>query len=163
MNPAVIGIDVVDRKVEAGVLRSHRLITSEWCLPHWAARLLGADKTCFASEHSEVDPSNRTMTLTSRNVRLCAPCLCVNSLPDPRNALSHFCVQLTFCNELSVMEKLTYSPHPTESNTTLLRQEAVITVHGIPLSSYIESFISSTISANANKVSLLSLCLSIFD
>lgn len=52
------------------------------------------------------------------------------------------------------MEKLTYSPHPTESDTTLLRQEAVITVHGIPLSSYIESFISNTISANANKVSL---------
>jgi hypothetical protein len=51
------------------------------------------------------------------------------------------------------MEKLTYCPHPVEKDTTLLKQEAVITVHGIPLSSYIESFISQTISANANKVS----------
>jgi hypothetical protein len=68
MNPAVVGIDVVDRSVEAGVLKSHRLISTEWCLPQWAARLLGADKTCFASEHSEVDPSSRTMTLMSKNV-----------------------------------------------------------------------------------------------
>lgn len=60
------------------------------------------------------------------------------------------------------MEKLTYAPHPTESNTTLLRQEAVITVHGIPLSSYIESFISSTISANANKVRLTLLSVPFF-
>ena len=50
------------------------------------------------------------------------------------------------------MEKLTYAPHPSEQEKTLLTQEAVITVHGIPLSSYIESFISQTISANAGKV-----------
>lgn len=49
------------------------------------------------------------------------------------------------------MEKLTYEPHPTESQTTLLKQEAVVTVHGIPLSSYFEDFLSSTISVNANK------------
>jgi hypothetical protein len=59
--------------------------------------------------------------------------------------------QLTFCNELSIVEKLTYEPHPSETNTTLLKQEAVITVHGIPLSSYFEDFLSSTISVNANK------------
>lgn len=39
------------------------------------------------------------------------------------------------------------------ADTTLLKQEAVITVHGIPLSSYFEDFISRTISGNANKVS----------
>lgn len=61
--------------------------------------------------------------------------------------------QLTFCNELSIEEKLTYVPHPTIADTTLLKQEAVITVHGIPLSSYFEDFISKTISGNASKVS----------
>lgn len=49
------------------------------------------------------------------------------------------------------MEKLTYTPHPSDRNATLLKQEAVVTVHGVPLSSYIEEFISSTISNNANK------------
>lgn len=49
------------------------------------------------------------------------------------------------------MEKLTYTPHPSDRNATLLKQEAVVTVQGVPLSSYIEDFISSTISTNANK------------
>jgi len=125
MNPAVVGIDTVDRKVENGILKSHRLISSEWGLPQWAVNMLGADRTCHASEHSEVDPRKKEMTLTSRN--------------------------LTFCNELSIEEKLTYTPHPSKSGTTLLKQEAIITVHGIPLSSYFEDFISKTISGNANK------------
>lgn len=59
--------------------------------------------------------------------------------------------QLTFCKELSVEEKLTYLPHPTQTDQTLLKQEAVITVHGIPLSSYIEDIITSKISSNAIK------------
>ena len=59
--------------------------------------------------------------------------------------------QLTFCKELSVEEKLTYLPHPQEANQTLLKQEAVITVHGIPLSSYIEEILTKTISTNADK------------
>lgn len=48
-------------------------------------------------------------------------------------------------------EKLTYLPHPLEANQTLLKQEAVITVHGIPLSSYIEEILTKTISTNADK------------
>jgi len=125
MNPAVVGIDVVDRKVENGVLKTHRLITTEWGLPSWATRILGADRACFAAEQSEVDPRGKVMTLMSRN--------------------------LTLCNELSVVEKLTYSPHPSDPTSTLLKQEAVIAVHGIPLSSYVEDFLSRTISVNANK------------
>ena len=63
--------------------------------------------------------------------------------------------QLTFCNELSIVEKLTYSPHPTQPNSTLLKQEAVVTVHGVPLSSYFEDFVTRTISSNANKVFII--------
>lgn len=36
MNPAVIGIDVIDRKVVNGVLLSHRLVGSTWYFPRWA-------------------------------------------------------------------------------------------------------------------------------
>jgi len=125
MNPAVVGIDVIDRRLESGILTTHRLITTEWGFPSWASRLLGGDQASFASEHSAVNPETKTTTLMSRN--------------------------LTFCNELSIIEKLTYEPHPTQENTTLLKQEAMITVHGVPLSSYIEDFISTTISGNANK------------
>jgi len=124
MNPSVIAIDTVDRKVEDGVLKSQRLICADWSLPHWAVRLLGAEPT-FAIEHSEVDPSNKRMTMSSKN--------------------------LTFCNKLSVMEKVTYLPNPNNRETTLLKQESVVTVHGVPLSSYFEQFITNTISGNANK------------
>ncbi|XP_070383558.1 protein slowmo isoform X3 [Dermacentor albipictus] len=67
MNPAVVGIDVVDRQVHNGVLKSHRLISTAWGFPTWAQRILGADRTCYASEHSVVDPARRTMTMLSRN------------------------------------------------------------------------------------------------
>ena len=75
------------------------------------------------------------------------------NLGDKTSVIQYFICQqqLTFCNELSIVEKLTYEPHPTQTNTTLLKQEAVVTVHGIPLSSYFEDFLSKTISLNANK------------
>jgi hypothetical protein len=70
MNPAVVGTDVIDRNIGPnGVMRTHRLISCEWGLPRWATRILGTDRTCFASEHSEVDPIKKTMTLQSKNVR----------------------------------------------------------------------------------------------
>lgn len=36
MNPAVIGTDVVERKVTKGVLITHRLVSSKWFFPRWA-------------------------------------------------------------------------------------------------------------------------------
>lgn len=36
MNPAVVGIDVIDRKVVNGVLLTHRLVGSTWYFPRWA-------------------------------------------------------------------------------------------------------------------------------
>jgi len=70
MNPAVVGIDVIDRRLEGGILKTHRLITTEWGFPSWASRLLGSDQACFASEHSAVNTETKTMTLMSRNVSL---------------------------------------------------------------------------------------------
>ncbi|XP_076350920.1 PRELI domain containing protein 3A-like [Tachypleus tridentatus] len=125
MNPAVVGIDVVDRRVTEGVLKTHRLISTKWGLPSWATRILGADRTCYASEHSEVDPANKSMVLMSKNI--------------------------TFCNEVSIVEKMTYSAHPSSDECTLVKQEAVVTIHGVPLSSYLEDFIARTISVNSSK------------
>lgn len=121
---AVVGIDVLDRKVSGGTLRSKRLIHSEWSLPHWAQRFV-CGPSCYATEISEVDPKHRTLTMTTKN--------------------------LTLCNKLSFEEKLTYTPHPEDSNVTLLRQEAVISVSGVPLSSYLEDFLTRHMSVNANK------------
>lgn len=125
MNPAVIGIDVMDRKVEDGVLHTHRLICTKFGLPSWTNKLLGSDRTCYVSEYSQVDPTQKTMTLQSRN--------------------------LSLCNYLSVDEKLTYSQHPTNKNCTLLKQEAVVNIQGIPLTNYLEDKVTTTISSNANK------------
>lgn len=121
---AVVGIDVLDRRVNCGVLKSKRVILSEWSLPNWARRLV-CGPSCFATETSEVDPFRKTLTMTTRN--------------------------LTMCNKLSFEEKLTYTPHPNDPNATLLKQEAVISVFGVPLSSYLEDFLTRHISVNAGK------------
>lgn len=121
---AVVGIDVLDRRIACGILKSKRLILSEWSLPNWARRL-ACGPSCYATETSEVDPLRKTLTMTTRN--------------------------LTMCNKLSFEEKLTYTPHPDDPNATLLRQEAVISVFGMPLSSYLEDFLTRHISVNANK------------
>jgi len=125
MNPAVVGIDVLDRKVDNGVLHTHRLVSTKFGLPAWVYSLMGKDQTCYVSEYSEVDPNQKTMMLKSRN--------------------------LSLCNYLSVDERLTYSQHPTKADCTLLKQEAIVTVHGVPLTSYLESAMTNTISVNANK------------
>ncbi|XP_071448463.1 protein slowmo [Hetaerina americana] len=125
MNPAVIGTDVVERKVEDGVLLTHRLVSSKWGFPKWAQSLIGTANVCYASEHSEVDPGSRQMTLKTRN--------------------------LTFCRYIAWDETLTYSPHPSDPERTLLKQEAVVTVQGVPLTNYMEDLLTNSISCNAGK------------
>ncbi|KAG7188732.1 hypothetical protein KM043_008352 [Ampulex compressa] len=124
INPAVIGTDVIDRKVVNGVLHTHRLVSSRWGFPGWTQPLIGHANICYASERSEVDPTNKEMVLKTRN--------------------------LTFCNNIAVDETVRYTPHPTDTSKTLLTQEAVITVQGVPLTSYMENLLTSRISFNAN-------------
>ncbi|XP_075679020.1 PRELI domain containing slowmo isoform X1 [Dermatophagoides pteronyssinus] len=126
LNPSVIGIDILDRSVcpQTSVMRTHRLIGCKWGLPGWAESLLGRSKT-YASEYSEIDPRAKNFTLRSKNI--------------------------SFCNELSIIEQLTYKPHPSNPNKTLMTQETVVEVHGIPLSSYLEDFVHKDIMRNAAK------------
>lgn len=125
MNPAVIGTDVVDRKVVDGVLHTHRLVSSMWGFPQWAQSIVGSTNVCYASEHSEVNPVTRQMILKTRN--------------------------LTFCRFIAVDETVSYAPHPQDPSKTLLKQEAVVTVKGVPLTSYVEDLLTTKISLNAGK------------
>ncbi|PVD20613.1 hypothetical protein C0Q70_18770 [Pomacea canaliculata] len=83
------------------------------------------DRVCYASEHSEVDPQQKNFTLRTRNV--------------------------TFCNIVTVDEVLVYSPHPEDGSKTQLKQEAVVSVQGVPLCSKMEAIVTETISKNASK------------
>ncbi|CAH0393914.1 unnamed protein product [Bemisia tabaci] len=125
MNPAVIGIDVVDRKVSEGVLLTKRLITSKWGLPSWAQTILGGTNIFYAKECSSVDPKARIMEMKTHN--------------------------LTAGSIIAIDETLSYEPHPEDPGKTKLKQEAVVTVKGIPLSSYFEGLVTTNISHNANK------------
>ncbi|KAM5245714.1 PRELI domain containing protein 3B isoform 2-T2 [Ctenodactylus gundi] len=58
---------------------------------------------------------------------------------------------ISFTNMVSVDERLIYKPHPQDQEKTVLTQEAIITVKGVSLSSYLEGLMASTISSNANK------------
>uniref|UniRef100_A0A8C4MXX0 PRELI domain containing 3B n=1 Tax=Equus asinus asinus TaxID=83772 RepID=A0A8C4MXX0_EQUAS len=138
MNPSVVGVDVLDRHVDpSGKLHSHRLLSTEWGLPSIVKSLIGAARTkTYVQEHSVVDPVEKTMELKSTNI--------------------------SFTNMVSVDERLIYKPHPQDPEKTVLTQEAIITVKGVSLSSYLEGLMASTISSNANKVSKASPQLLLF-
>ncbi|XP_072903022.1 PRELI domain containing protein 3B isoform X5 [Hemitrygon akajei] len=89
-------------------------------------QILGTNRTTtYIKEHSVVDPVERTMELCSSNI--------------------------TLTNLVSVDERLIYRPHPENPEKTILTQEAIITVKGVILSSYLEGLMANTISANAGK------------
>lgn len=125
INQAVVGTDVTDRRVVDGVLHSHRIISSDWGLADWVQRLIGTQKICYASEYSTVDPKKRLMEMNSKN--------------------------MSFCNFVSMEEKMTYTPDPTDAARTVMRQETVVTCQGVPLTSYMEGIIVNTVSSNSGK------------
>lgn len=127
LQSSVSGLDVLSRAVDpaSGLLRSRRLMQTEWGLPAWATALVGLDRPCYVAETSEVDAASQTFTLKSRN--------------------------LTFASFVSIDERLTYRPHPALPDQTLLTQEAVITVRGVPLTAYCEGVVESHMFSNAGK------------
>ncbi|XP_077316375.1 PRELI domain containing protein 3B [Lithobates pipiens] len=127
MNPSVVGVDVLDRHVDnSGKLHSDRLLSTEWGMPSLVKSIIGATRTrTYVQEHSVVDPAEKTMELKSTNI--------------------------TFTNMVSVDERLVYKPHPQDNKKTILTQEAIISVKGVSLSSYLEGMMANTISSNASK------------
>ncbi|XP_054580002.1 PRELI domain containing protein 3A isoform X3 [Eptesicus fuscus] len=128
MNPCVVGVDVLERSVDRrGRLHSHRLLSTEWGLPALVKAILGTSRTLtYIKEHSVVDPVEKKMELCSTNI--------------------------TLTNFVSVNERLVYTPHPKNPAMTVLTQEAIITVKGISLGSYLEGLMANTISSNAKKL-----------
>ncbi|KAM9806194.1 PRELI domain containing protein 3A isoform X2 [Syngnathus typhle] len=133
MNPHVVGVDVLERRLDAeGRLHSHRLLSTEWGLPAIVRAILGTNRLqTYVKEHSVVDPEEKKMELCSTNI--------------------------TLTNLISVDERLLYAPHPDNPEVTILTQEAVITVKGVSLSSYLEAMMARRMSANARK-DILSEC-----
>lgn len=126
LKPEVLGLDVIDRKVDNnGVLRTNRVITTEWHIPSWVTRLIGLRNPSYSYEQSEVDTISQRMVLQTRN--------------------------LNCTNFVSVDETLIYRPHPDHPDKTILEQSAVVSIRGIPLIDYMENTLASTMSNNATK------------
>lgn len=83
----------------------------------------GGSTKVYASEHSEINREAQTLSLRSRN--------------------------LTFNSIINVDEKLVYSIHPEDSEKTILKQEAIITVQNVPLTDYLENTFVNTMTVNA--------------
>ncbi|KAK2535670.1 hypothetical protein Q9233_003596 [Columba guinea] len=126
MNLSMVGVDVLARHVDpGGKLHSHRLLSTKWGIPPIVKSITGMRRTkMYVQKHSVVDPVEKTTELRSSNV--------------------------SFTNLVLVDERLVYKPHPHKPDKPILTQEAVISVKGVSLSSYLEGLMANTISSNAN-------------
>lgn len=127
VSPSVIGCDVVERTITPlGVIHSHRLLLANWGIAPALNKIFNMSEHGYASEHSTIDIRRRVMTARTRNLNM-----------------NRF---------LNIEERLEYTPHPTDSSKTVLKQEATINVENVPLTSYVETLIAKTINTNATKV-----------
>jgi len=124
-NPAVIGMDVIHRHVSHGVLHSHRIVTSKWGFPSWVLGLVGGDGSGHAYEYSTVEPDTKVMKMQTRNL-----------------SLSHV---------VTMVETISYTPHPQDPTKTLMNQQTEVSVRGLPLCNYLENIIVNTALSNASK------------
>ncbi|KAK0426387.1 hypothetical protein QR680_009684 [Steinernema hermaphroditum] len=126
MNQAVSSIDVLNHEItKQGSLISERILESEFHVPSWVTKLTGFAGTQYSHETSEIHPEQQIMSLYTRNLN------CI-----------HF---------LRVDEKMSYQPHPTDMNKTVLRQEASVQVRTPAFSDYCEKAFLSVYQANAEK------------
>ena len=58
---------------------------------------------------------------------------------------------LSFCNVVSMKEKMKYSQHPEDPNKTIMTAEMVVTVRNVPLTTYMEDIVLTTVSKNSGK------------
>uniref|UniRef100_A0AC34FNP6 PRELI/MSF1 domain-containing protein n=1 Tax=Panagrolaimus sp. ES5 TaxID=591445 RepID=A0AC34FNP6_9BILA len=91
----------------------------------WCLVLTGFSGTQYSQELSVIDPANKEMVLTTRNL----------------NALSF----------LRVDEKLTYVPDPSNPEKTILKQEATVNVNLPVWVDYCEKTFLNTYQTNALK------------
>jgi len=127
INPAVTGIDVLHRQVDAntGMLCSRRILQTKWDVPSWVTGLIGLRNPSYTHETSEVDPVNKVMVLKS--------------------------VNLDCTSFISVDEQLTYQPHPQFIGKTLLTQSTEIKMFGVPLVDRLETMMIDKFRAQTQK------------
>lgn len=125
-NPAVKGVDVVNRSVcPHGTIQSHRLLSTEFPLPEVAARIIGTPEKNFISEHSTLNARNKMFKLESRN--------------------------LTLGHLVTVHERMEYFPHPQDRSKTCLKQQSTVKVNVPFLSGYLERLLIENFEKNAMK------------
>ncbi|XP_061918227.1 PRELI domain containing protein 3A-like [Entelurus aequoreus] len=76
----------------------------------------------------------------------------VSAIKQYQQTIMQLVEEITLTNLISVDERLLYRPHPDNPEITVLTQEAIITVKGVSLSSYLEGMMARRMSANARKV-----------
>lgn len=128
--PNVSSTDIISREVgEDGKLKSRRIISSYWRNIGtdivWGLTGIDLTKTIHALEISVIDPKERKYELVSKNYN--------------------------FLNYISIDEKLTYTPHDTEKDVTLLKQEWCISVKNLNFHSYLENLMGTTMKDTAPK------------
>merc|ERR1719412_2018190 len=58
---------------------------------------------------------------------------------------------LTFNSYVNMEEKMTYTADPEDNSRTICKQEMIVIVQGVPLTSYMEGIIVNTVSNNSSK------------
>uniref|UniRef100_A0AC35TQ41 PRELI/MSF1 domain-containing protein n=1 Tax=Rhabditophanes sp. KR3021 TaxID=114890 RepID=A0AC35TQ41_9BILA len=124
-NGNVIGMDVLSQKIDNNVLKSERILQSHFSVPGWAAKLTGFSGTQYSHEYTEIDPNSKYMSLLTRN--------------------------LNGSSFMHINEKLTYVPHPSDPEKTILKQEASVDVSLPAFTDTCEKAFLHTYSTNAVK------------
>ncbi|KOX67311.1 Protein slowmo [Melipona quadrifasciata] len=205
LNPHVLGTDVIDRKVEDGVLYSHRLVSSQWRFPKWLTQQF-IDKTVgcrltkqsiqtaavASSKFETFDKSKKKVQSKFRleareNYKTTTPTVSTFIMSTPTNVMlfgNHparrlrcgarppleplsssldagnifrwalatvLQILISLGKHVSVDEVVTYAPHPENPETTLLSQQAVISIQGVPLIDHLERLLTMRIDQNAKK------------
>ncbi|KAJ8892955.1 hypothetical protein PR048_005536 [Dryococelus australis] len=89
MNTAVIGTDVVDRKVVGGILHTHRLVSSKWGFPRWAQSMSAAkySKTSIQEAEMWLLPESQDNKLQALFTDQPLKCGCLNTFCSSTIAL----------------------------------------------------------------------------
>ncbi|XP_048745218.1 PRELI domain containing protein 3B-like isoform X3 [Ostrea edulis] len=155
-NPAVKGVDVVDRSVcPKGTIQTHRLLSTEFPLPEVAARIIGAAEKSLISEHSTLNAPNKMFKLESRNLlgaNSHSMHVSEHSKFDPSQSTYNLqSKNLTLGHLVTVHERLEYFPHPQDQTKTCLKQQSTVKVNVPFLSGYLEKLLIENFEKNAHK------------
>ncbi|XP_052716818.1 PRELI domain containing protein 3A-like isoform X3 [Crassostrea angulata] len=155
-NPAVKGVDVVNRSVcPQGTIQSHRLLSTEFPLPEVAARIIGTPEKNFISEHSTLNARNKMFKLESRNLLGANDhAMHISEHSKLDRSKSKYELQsknLTLGHLVTVHERMEYFPHPQDRSKTCLKQQSTVKVNVPFLSGYLERLLIENFEKNAMK------------